>query len=952
MKKITSYDFNLSARTIFQDCLKHLESKPFDQFVFICDDLEAMEEMCLQYTSTLFSIECMHFNQFINQLLAYNHIRKTKIEALEARMMIRELLKKEDTLFTTTLATSKDFYHLFQELSLLEDIQDSLNDPKTAQIIELYYKFLASIPKENYFQVLDCFEQIKCPIHTHYVFLSTTIFNPKTMHLLEQIDITNNVTMVIPYHPDNQTSSIYQPYIQNSTCLTSNSDALTKQLFSNDTNKIENNPCFEALCQTTPNHEIQAIVCHIQELVIEKGIQYKDISIYYPNSSYASLLQETLTLFSIPFNQVVRNKDNTMIPSLVMFLKYIHTNKEQDLINFLDTQVVYLPKNNQYKLQWQNIHTIEDEDYINLKENWLTNYITPLKQAKTMQEISSQLILFVEQFYSSTENKKVLIKYLETLKKEYPIQLKEYSTLLQEKTITLHKDTTMQDHIHLFSSNEPYAGLVSSKYIYLVGNNETVLPPLMKDVSLLLNKQRVGIPNLDTTFDQSKKEQNNIIPLFSYFPTKYILSYALSTIDGQTLLKSSLINQLEKIYTLPYLDSNKLLIHPLLAQNYHLTNNIDKELSIYPSIYQFMESNNQPEAIQSIAPETLSPSQLEVYNGCPYKYFYQHVIKLRARENHLIQSNEIGSLVHHLLDVNKNLFSSKQITKTTSLDDLVEKLQEQINDYLLTNHTLYKKAQIAQNKFFLEMLPKDIAVTIYVLRMHIQAGNYQISETEKRMLHTYDQYTLKGFVDRIDTVDDFIKVIDYKSSNKELDLSLAMQGFNIQMLLYMDMLVKQTGNKPGATLYFNTKKRVLKSKNILEPEDFDSFLDEYKMQGYTHPDSIEEIDNSGGKSSIIDVNYVKSRAEYSGKIMDEENFSKLMEYIHYHIEVIYEKMTEGNIEIKPKRSYNTTTDSLVNPCGYCNYRSLCRYDLFYNDDQMVTKEKVDAQMIGGADNEA
>ena len=46
----------------------------------------------------------------------------------------------------------------------------------------------------------------------------------------------------------------------------------------------------------------------------------------------------------------------------------------------------------------------------------------------------------------------------------------------------------------------------------------------------------------------------------------------------------------------------------------------------------------------------LSASKLEVYNQCPYKYYLQYILKVDSINNSLIQSNEIGTLVHYVLE--------------------------------------------------------------------------------------------------------------------------------------------------------------------------------------------------------------------------------------------------------------------------------------------------------------
>lgn len=61
---------------------------------------------------------------------------------------------------------------------------------------------------------------------------------------------------------------------------------------------------------------------------------------------------------------------------------------------------------------------------------------------------------------------------------------------------------------------------------------------------------------------------------------------------------------------------------------------------------------------------------------------------------------------------------------------------------------------------------------------------------KKEFMIRFKDIELKGFIDRVDLYQNYLKVIDYKSSNKELNLELARLGFNMQMLIYLEMLSK------------------------------------------------------------------------------------------------------------------------------------------------------------------
>lgn len=89
------------------------------------------------------------------------------------------------------------------------------------------------------------------------------------------------------------------------------------------------------------------------------------------------------------------------------------------------------------------------------------------------------------------------------------------------------------------------------------------------------------------------------------------------------------------------------------------------------------------------------------------------------------------------------------------------------------------------------MIKLDLVNTIIVLINQMKVSDFKIVGSEVKICQQYPNFKLDGVVDRIDQYDKYLKIIDYKSSDKNLDISLAIQGFNIQMLLYLDSLTKQ-----------------------------------------------------------------------------------------------------------------------------------------------------------------
>ncbi|WP_272482261.1 PD-(D/E)XK nuclease family protein [Thomasclavelia cocleata] len=273
----------------------------------------------------------------------------------------------------------------------------------------------------------------------------------------------------------------------------------------------------------------------------------------------------------------------------------------------------------------------------------------------------------------------------------------------------------------------------------------------------------------------------------------------------------------------------------------------------------------------------------------------------------------------------------------------INQLVDQYVDEYINLNELNERLNYGTNNFIITMIKQDLLNTVIVLINQMKITDFKIIGNEVEVKRDYSNFKFSGIVDRVDQYDKYLKIIDYKSSNKDLDISLAIQGFNIQILLYLDTLTNQMKLEKGALLYFNTKKRILASTmKINETESANNFFKLYKMNGYVNEEVIEEIDNQIDKeSSIIKAKFVKKDDCYKGNILSSYSFERLLAYVNKHIEKLYQEILSGKISINPKGSDDTTTHNKINPCTYCKYQSLCNYDVFYNEHTLVDNNNLE-----------
>ncbi|MEG0368242.1 MAG: PD-(D/E)XK nuclease family protein, partial [Coprobacillus sp.] len=433
---------------------------------------------------------------------------------------------------------------------------------------------------------------------------------------------------------------------------------------------------------------------------------------------------------------------------------------------------------------------------------------------------------------------------------------------------------------------------------------------------------------------------NDILKVLSQDALRICFSYSLQTLSGETLIPSSLYKQIQYMFSLK--EEPKAQFYAM-DDFYQLGGESSDKPILNKNIHQYLNCKNQPEKLSkditdSLYSSHLSVSQIETYNKCPFAYFIQYGLNIYPHRDNQLMPNELGSLVHYVLSI--------CIDQDQDINQLVE-------DYIRQDDLLSVKIQSSSiNLYFIEQLKKDLHITIQIARRQISLSHFRVLSKEEKITDEIKGINFKGFVDRIDQCEEKISIIDYKSSDKDIDLNLAMQGFNIQMLLYLKMVTRQYHKDPAAVLYFNTKKRVLSLKQSLKDDiDDNEFYKQYRYGGYVFDDdshsSILALDpQMDKKSNIVNISYVKTKNEYKGHLLTPQQLNVLLKIIEDHIYELYTHIIDGDISISPKGSDQSATHTVVNPCRYCPYHSVCSFDVFYNDYQLVQFLDVD-QMLGG-----
>lgn len=955
LKTIRGLNYDFKIEHLMKQTINEANQHLFDNYYLIVDDPLFFEETIFKYTNTLFNIQIITYNKLINILLKQLDLDNIEpLSKLDKILIIKQLIETDNNIFNNDAKMDliKEIINIFDLFYLEELKQPDLNQlsklskQKITTLINLYHHFLKTIPKDKcFFKEELLFNQFNDSLkNNHYYFISEKIFKKHRYNLIKQLATYSDVIILKNDQDDSRDLNKPFSFYNNHDEFFKNDDPYLNHLnnytFSLQAPRFNQSSPLAKIVQTTPKAEIESVVLNLYQNLIDHHRHFNDYAIYYPSQQYQTLLVNILDSFNIPHNL---NQDLIFreLETCLSLIKYQLNHQNDDLLDLLDSKMLK---------RFNDVNYLDLIKKKYLETNTLENPFDNLfKNCLTLTDHATAIISFIEQEMMTNEHTITLISYFKTLESNITFTLKDFYHLVKmTKPVLKTTKKPNNDHVYLLNYEQCYSGMLNCQKVYLTGVNETVVPNQFKDTGILLDQDYLNLqlPGLN---DQIACNQNNILKALNNKDNNTIISFSNATIDGQPLLQSSLYIQLAKMFDITNIDINADYLHQALKKNLYLKGSQDmRQSDLNQMIDYYKQKHNQPPTLnQPLFSNYLSASKLETYNGCPYKYYNQYGLKIYPFKQPAFQANEIGSIVHYVLEKAKDQYSMVSIDS----NHLINLIDQWLDEYL-TNNNLNERLNYYNNFYILKTIKQDLVNTIIILNQQLQASDFNIIASELEIKRKYPDFNFTGIIDRVDQCDNYLKIIDYKSSNKDLDISLAIQGFNIQMLLYLDTLTSLKNLDLGGILYFNTKKRILSSSlKITEDEKNDNFFKLYRMNGYVNEKIIERVDHDMERNSkIIKVSYVKKDDAYKGNVLSTFNLKRLIDYITNHIETLYQQLSQGNIQIAPKGSDDPAIFTKVNPCTYCNYRSICNFDVFYNEYQLVNNENLEYLIKEGEEN--
>jgi ATP-dependent helicase/nuclease subunit B len=533
-------------------------------------------------------------------------------------------------------------------------------------------------------------------------------------------------------------------------------------------------------------------------------------------------------------------------------------------------------------------------------------------------------------------------------------------------------------------------------FLYIIGVNDGIFPQSAKDEGILNDNDREGLRALGVELASGTNtkvfEEQFLVYTALTTAGKYLrLSYPIADHEGKSMRPSIVISRLKKLFPnineySNIIEGDKSDINKITSpgatfkglvgaiRDEHEGFNVSPIWKDVKSWYASRKEwklklkrvttaltySNQirlkdVKKVRSLYGREMyfSVSRLEKYVECPFAYFVQYGLKARDRKVYEMSAPDLGTFMHSVIDsFSKALEENNMNWRGVERDWCQNKVGE-IVDVIAARDLSSILSSSSRYKYITTRLKRVLTRAVWLIALHIKRSGFEPSGYEVGFgvngdfppiiieLSSGEKVNLIGRIDRVDKLDreegTYIRVVDYKSGNKAFKLSDVYQGFQIQLLVYLDTMLSNNNGVtdkpllPGGVLYFRVDDPIIKTKGeILDDEIEKEIMKKLKMKGLVLADKdiIKEMDREiDGNSIIIPARLNKDGTLGKSSAATKEQFDNLRGHVRGRLVELCQEMADGNIAISPYKKNGHT------PCEFCKLSSVCKFDPGIKDNK-------------------
>ncbi len=568
-----------------------------------------------------------------------------------------------------------------------------------------------------------------------------------------------------------------------------------------------------------------------------------------------------------------------------------------------------------------------NDEYINTIKRVFSFYKIPinLNEKTSLYNISDSRLLLdnldnYENYIKSISDITLKNKCIDLINKFYFVDDKTsiYDIIMENLKNTFIIKNIYSDSVNIIDLKTSI--ILDDDLVYFLGAGADYIPVIKKDEDLINDSIKPSY--LEKTWKLNSieldilkykvKHTKNMIITFSNSSLKGEVKPS-PVVKGYPIIKkeyspSNFSNE-SNLYNLGIMMDNNIKYGEINSNLFKLLFNYkDNKYMTYDNKYDQINKN----LIKSYIGDklSLSYSKLDKYYKCPFNFYVEYILKIKLYEDNF--GAYLGSLVHYILskiyDEGFDLNNEKDIFMRDNPFDLTK-----------------------ENILFLNKTCNDLEHKINYILSFEKNSMYNQHECEKKfdLNEIVDGVKIEftGFIDKISMYKNNAIIVDYKSYDLDIDLSLLPYGLNMQFPTYIYLMKKTYDDININGIYLQNVNRVLYKDEKKTYKDI--IKDNTKLMGYTidNIDEINKLDFTYENSDYIkSMKLGKNGFNAHTKLLSRDEFNSLYKIAENNILNAAKNIIDGKFDISPKIVNNKNIS-----CQYCNYKDVC----FYKDKDFI-----------------
>jgi len=515
------------------------------------------------------------------------------------------------------------------------------------------------------------------------------------------------------------------------------------------------------------------------------------------------------------------------------------------------------------------------------------------------------------------------------------------------------------------------------KAVFILGFQDDALirrqSGLLTDEEMAQMKDKSALSLLPVTEEMNCLAKCDLVKAVSLPTEKLFISYADATSSGEALQPHALIEMITarlfkglqvegSVLDKPY-DSEPMAPLPALeALSFHAREGTvdEKWIQAYhwfmarpdfsPMAQRMMEGLTGGEPAENLAAgaaqtlfhaQSISISRLEQFAACPYKHFVLYGLAPEENKEFVFTPMDKGNFYHAALMEYVSLAAKEpdfpRFSRERS-DALLHAAIEKEVESWAQGPLCDTKRGMAEGESYIKIASR----AAWQLLKHAENGDFKTIGQEVRfgfedslpplVLETKSggRVALNGIVDRVDSLKDsdseYLRIVDYKSFDAELNPSKIMEGLQLQLLLYFQaMLHAHRGAKPAGAFYFHIHEPLIELKEDDKEAAEKEIAGESHLKGIVLEDAriVERMLTEEKNYSAISPIYKKDgELKANADALTFAQWEKLLHHVKRIAEGFADEIMKGQIAPHPSLYKEEKA------CAFCDFKGIClREDL-------------------------